>query len=227
MDDVSARRRLRHVLWLGGPPDAGKTTVAGLIAARHGATVYHFDRHEMDHLRRADPVRQPALHAFGRALRELGEDGWRERDWVAGSPAAMARDTVASWTERVGLAVEDLLALPADRPIVAEGPGFFPAAILPLLDDPRRAAWLVPTEAFKRAAHARRGKTAWRDRVSDPDRALRHHVERDLLLADHYRRELRRLNLPSIEVDGTRPAASIATEVEEAMGLGHKDGSAE
>lgn len=207
------------MLWIGGPPDAGKTTVAGLIAARLGSAVYHFDRHEMEHIRWADPDRHPALHAFGRALRELGEDGWRERDWVAGSPETMARNAAATWTERVDLAVEDLLALPADRPIVAEGPGFFPAAILPLLDDPRRAAWLVPTEAFKRAAHARRGKSAWRHRLSDPDRALRHHVERDLLLAGHYRRELRRLNLPSVEIDGARPVGTIAAEVEVTLGL--------
>ena len=67
--------------------------------------------------------------------------------------------------------------MPTERPIVAEGPGFFPEAILPLLADPRRAIWLAPTETFKRASHERRGKTAFRCRTGDPDRAYRNHVE--------------------------------------------------
>lgn len=49
MNDV--RHMLRHVLWIGGPPDAGKTTVADLLGRAHRLPVYHFDRHEMDHNR--------------------------------------------------------------------------------------------------------------------------------------------------------------------------------
>ena len=212
--DGDLKRALAHVLWIGGPPDAGKTTVAQLLAEKYGLQVYHFDRREPDHLRRADPARHPALHALATDLWELGERAWQESYWVRRPVAEQARGAIASWSERVGLAVEDLLALPADRPIVAEGPGFFPEAILPLLASPRQAIWLVPSAAFKRASHARRGKSAWRANTSDPERAYRNHVERDLLLAEHYRRQARALGVPLLEVDGSRPVEAVAAEVE-------------
>lgn len=208
------RVALRHVLWIGGPPDAGKSTAADLLGAKHGLPVYHFDRREMDHLRRADPARHPALHALGARLAALGERGWLEEWWIRRTAAEMARDTIASWSERVGLAVEDLLELPAGRPIVAEGPGFFPEAILPLLASPRQAVLLVPTEAFKRASHERRGKAERGHRTSDPERYIRNHIERDLLMAEHYRRTAAGAGLPLIEVDGARSAEEVAASVE-------------
>ena len=117
--------------------------------------------------------------------------------------------------ERLPLIVEDLLALPADCAIVAEGPGFFPEVVLPVLSDARQAIWMVPTEAFKRASHARRRKGEWRrELVSDPQRSMCNHIARDLPMADHYRRITRELGLPRIEVDGARSAHEVAAEVE-------------
>ena len=212
--DGDLKRALQHVLWLGGPPDAGKTSVAQLLAGKHALQLYHFDRREMDHIRRADPLRHPALSALRSRLAALDERAFLDRLWVTPAPEEMARETIASWSERVGLAVEDLLAMPGDRPIIAEGPGFFPEVVLPLLSSPRQAIWLVPTEGFKRASHERRGKSAFKRAASDPERATRNHIARDLLLAEHYRQTARELRLPLIEVDGTRPAEEVAAAVE-------------
>ena len=60
-DDL--RMQLSHVYWIGGPPDSGKTTIAELVAERHGFRSYHFDRHEPAHFARADATRHPALFA--------------------------------------------------------------------------------------------------------------------------------------------------------------------
>lgn len=207
------RAALRHVRWSGGPPDASKSTVAELLAARHGLPVYRFDRHEPDHIARADPVRHPALHAPQTSLAELDQPAWLDEHWLRRPVAELARDAIGCWTERVDLAVEDLLAMPANRPIIAGGPGFFPEAILPLLATPRHAIWLLPTDAFKRASHERRGKTGLRHAMSAPDRAYRQHVARDLLMAEHYRRSTRALGLPVIAVDGSRSAEETAAAV--------------
>lgn len=218
--DRDWRGRLAHVRWIGGPPDAGKSTVADLLGEAHGLAVYHFDRHEMDHIARADPGRHPALCRLRETLAERGEAAWLETSWVRTEPEAMARDTVACWTERVGLAIEDLLALPGERPIVAEGPGFFPGAIRPWLADPRAAIVLVPTEEFKRASHERRGKSRGRvEATSDPARYRRNHIARDLLLAEHYRRMAGETGIGAIEIDGSRPAREIAAEVAGHFGL--------
>ena len=43
---------------------------------------------------------------------------------------------------------------------------------------------------------------------------MRNHIERDLLLADHYRRTTREMGLPLVEVDGLRSAREVAVDVE-------------
>src|SRR5687768_13704215 len=37
---------LRRVLWIGGGQWAGKSTVARILAVRHGITAYHYDYHD-------------------------------------------------------------------------------------------------------------------------------------------------------------------------------------
>jgi hypothetical protein len=161
------------------------------------------------------------LHRLGAKLRDIGELAWVEEDWIRAEPDEMARRMIRTWTERVGLAVEDLTMLPTDRPVIAEGPGFFPEALLPLLTHPRQAIFLIPTRAFKLASHERRGKSRGRaERTSAPDRYRRNHIARDLLMADHYQRSAHALGLRAITIDGAQAAATIARMVEEHFGLG-------
>ena len=43
MDDV--RARLGHVLWIGGGPQAGKTTLSRLLAGKWDLKIYNIDWH--------------------------------------------------------------------------------------------------------------------------------------------------------------------------------------
>lgn len=213
-DDASENReRLAHLLWIGGPPDCGKTSIADIIAARHGLQVYHFDRREGDHIRRADPVRQPAVTRLKTLVETLDERQLAHELWLARTPEAMAQFATASWSERVEFAIEDVLAMPGTPPIVAEGPGFFPARIAPLLTDPRRAVWLIPSEEFKRASAIRREKPGTRHLTNDPARAQENLIQRDLLMGEQMRREVEALGLTFHEVDGTRDLEEMAAIV--------------
>lgn len=193
-DDL--QQRLSHVLWLGGSPDSGKTTIADEIGARHRLTVYHFDRQELAHFAHADPVRHPALYAAH------PDRMTTEERWLGSTPETMARETIASWTERFAMALDDLLALPSDVPIIAEGPGLFPECVAPLLSEPGRALWLVPTPDFKRSSAIRRDKPGSRWETSDPARAQRNLIERDLLMGEHIRHNAERRGLTVFLIDG-------------------------
>ncbi len=204
---------LAHIVWIGGPPDSGKTTVATIIAERHGLQEYHFDRHEPAHFAKATAAAQPALYAAH------PERITTEQRWLGSTPEVMARDTIACWSERFAMALDDLLTMPQTPGIVAEGPGLFPELIAPLIDNPQRAIWLIPSEPFKRASVVRRGKPGNRHETSDPARATHNLTERDLLMTTHIRRAAAAHGLTIIEVDGKEGVEAIAERVGAHFGL--------
>ena len=219
MTDPTLRDQLQHVFWIGGPPDAGKSTVANLIAKAVGGHCYRQDEHEMRHLREALPDQHPHHVDLRQRLDSLDEMTFFDDLWVRHPVEEMVASTRAVWSERIGLITADLLALPNDRPIIAEGPGFFPDVVLPLIRSPHQAFWLIPTAEFKRESHARRGKSAFAPTTSNPDLARQNHIERDLLLANAYRVEVRQLGLPWMAIDGRQTADEVAAEVMRALGL--------
>lgn len=123
-EPTSYRERLTHVRWIGGPPDAGKTTTATLIADQFEATLYQSDHYEMRHLRAATLERQPRNAQMLRQLKSLGEAAFFEHGWLHRDPATMANDARANWAERMELICEDLVSMPTNQLIIAEGPGF-------------------------------------------------------------------------------------------------------
>lgn len=202
------RTALAHVLWIGGAPDAGKTSVANLLAAKHQLQVYHFDRHEPAHFDRATAADHPALYAAHPARMTL------EERWVQRPIEMMAQGTISSWTERFSMTVDDLCAMPDTPMIIAEGPGLFPECIAPLITSPRQAIWLEATEEFKWASAARRNKPSSRFKSSDPERFVRNWFGRDMLIAAHVRQGVEERGLTLLEVDGAKSLDEMAALVE-------------
>ncbi len=207
-DQDDLRKRLAHVLWIGGPPDCGKTTVADLLAERHGLQVYHFDRHEPAHFGRADAQHTPALY------RAHPDRMTTEMRWLGSPPDVMASDTIASWTERFPMALEEILEIPDDSGIVAEGPGFFPECLAPIINSLDRAIWLIPSEEFKVASAIRRNKPGTRFETSDPERAQRNLIARDLLMGEHMRHSVEEYGFTVYEVDGSRDVMGVLADIE-------------
>ncbi len=208
MKQTKARQEsFAHVLWIGGPSDGGKTSLAAMLAECHGLQVFHFDRHEHAHFARVDLARHPALYKA-----HPDRMGPEER-WLGSLSAAMARDVLACWSERCDMALDDLRTLPRHPLIVAGGPGFFPALTAPLIVDRRRAVWLLPTEAFKCASVIRRDKLGAVP-TSDPARARENLLRRELLLVEQIRREVDTLGLIRHEIDGSRDLTAMLALIE-------------
>ncbi len=114
---------MNHVLWIGGPPGAGKTTVATFLARRYGLRLYRADTRTWEHRDRAlaagersrppvggvaprEPVgpvhrRGAPRHVAARGARRQINDatvaqvrGYSARPWAVGNPDDVVRTFV-------------------------------------------------------------------------------------------------------------------------------------
>jgi hypothetical protein len=201
---------LAHVRWIGGAPDAGKTTLAHLLGERYGLSVYSCDDHEDERFN--DYSQNPA--AFIHRWVKLSVD---ER-FIEHPPQLQADNVMRIETESLPYVVRDLLAMPKDGLIVVEG-NLLPTTLAPYLSAAQQAVFLVPSDAFRQASFYRRGKHEGHRERSDPDRALQNHLERDRLIGQRVRAEAQSQNLTLLEINENLSEEAIADAVARHFGL--------
>lgn len=207
------REQLKHVYWIGGGSAAGKSTIASRLAAEHGLRVYATDDAMTDHAHRCTQEDAPLLRRF------MALD--MDQRWLNRSPKAMLETFPWFQGERFEMIVEDLIAIPPEPGVIVEGFRLLPHLLQPLLAVPTHAVWLLPTPAFRQAVFEGRGGSAWRflARTSDPERALRNLLERDRMFTEILRNETARLELSTIEVDGSVTEDNLIKRVTEVFEL--------
>ena len=211
-DAAALRAGLRHVYWLGGGSGAGKSVIARRVAARHGLRLYATDDVMPDHASRRAPGECPFLAEF--AAMDMDER------WVNRSPETMLETFGWFRGEGFGLIVEDLLRLPNEPGVIAEGFRLLPRLVEPLLTVPSQAVWLLPTPGFRRAAFGRRGSLREIARkTSDPEKALNNLLQRDRMFTERLDEETRRLGLRVINVDTAMTEDFLTERVAESFGL--------
>jgi hypothetical protein len=196
------------VLWIGGGTCVGKTSIAERLSSAHGLRHYRPDRHEHEHASRLDPERHPSMAAW--IARTLDET------WVLTDPSRLAAETMQFSRERFGFILEDVLALAAEGPVVAEGFQLVPDSLAAVVPDRRRAVWLIPDEEFRRAVFFRRGDFIWDTprQTSDPERAQRNRVARDVVVARRLRAEAAALGFTVVDVTTDTTLDEVAQRVE-------------
>lgn len=207
--------RLTHVRWIAGGTGAGKTTITRILAERHGLAVYLGDVAERTWIPRFTPEGQPHAWATLRLTKE-------QRAGLSG------RERFESMASRHGetieFVVEDVLAMPADRPILADWFGNAPRDLAPLLTWPEQAVFLVPTPEFRRQALTTRFADPDRARATwgsgDHERALANRLARDELWDAELRHQADEMGLPVIVVDGSRSAEALADDLADRFRLG-------
>lgn len=211
-DPEQLKVRLRHVRWIGGGSGGGKSTIARQLAANYGLHLYSSDAVMAEHARRSSPADAPLLHTF------IAMD--MDERWANRTPEMMFETFHWFAGEGFELIVEDLLALPAEPPIVVEGFRLLPRLVAPLLSYPDRAVWLIPTPEFRRSAFDNRGST-WTiaKKTSKPEQALSNLLARDQLFTEEVAKEATALRLPVIEVDGAVSVDELTTCVARHLGL--------
>lgn len=210
---TQAASELPHVLWIGGSPCSGKSTISHTIARIYVFIDYHLDAWSHNHFARRVAAGDPEASAF---LRMNVDQRWIER-----SVEDLAEEAISSWTRHFHQVIEDLMVLPKDSLIVAEG-NFFPACVAPYLSSPHQAIWLTPTDAF--CDQARRQKQAELIRRqnrhgvynegSDPEKRLSNIIARDCQLARYVKQQAEEQRLVVTEVDGSCPVEEMTELVE-------------
>lgn len=212
-DSDHLRRQLQHVYWIGGGSGGGKSTIARRIADRYGMRVYATDEVMADHARRMPSDQAPYLSSFAAMTMD-------ER-WVTRSPEEML-DTF-HWFHGEGfqLIIQDLLQLPGDQPVIAEGFRLLPSLVEPLLAEPRHAVWLLPDPEFRHDVFDSRGGPDWGflAKTGNPQRALSNLLERDRLFTDRLKEQTRKRALPAIMVSSAMTESDVAERVAAAFGL--------
>ncbi|MGW7004251.1 hypothetical protein ACWGCW_15890 [Streptomyces sp. NPDC054933] len=133
---------LTSVLWIGGPPASGKTTIARLLARRHGLRWYNADAHTWEHRDRAIAAGHPAALRFEQL--PIAER------WTLPMADRLA---MSLHHERGPLVVDDLRDLPSKPLTVAEGTPVTPS----VAGYGGRAVWLLPEPGLQRARLVERG----------------------------------------------------------------------
>jgi hypothetical protein len=148
----------------------------------------------------------------GCRARDVLETDW-EAAWIGPTPAEMAAKVLAGFPERFAWVLDDLRGIVTPHPVLADGWGLRPELVA-AITDPARMVVLAPTEPWRRhQATALARARHLGHRVSDPELAARNRFERDRLITEDAVRQAHRHGIRVIEVDGTRPAESIADEV--------------
>jgi hypothetical protein len=193
-DSGSLASRLRHVYWIGGASGSGKSTIARRLAAKHSLRLYSTDEAMGDHAYRWLPEDCPNLTEFVKMS--------MDQRWVDRSPQTMLETFHWFRGEGFGLIIEDLLGLPPDQGVIAEGFRLLPNLVKPLLHDPNRCIWLIATPEFRLTALESRG-TMWKipNKTSNPKRALSNLLERDRLFAERLKSMVETTGLPAVMVD--------------------------
>jgi hypothetical protein len=109
---------LSHVLWIGGGPRSGKSSIARELARRFELQLYAVDEHDAAHAPRMPTLAEgEASDAFLTASRH-----------------------------RFRLVLEDLASLAPTPWAIVEGSPLFPTSVAAVLRDPRHALFLLPLD---------------------------------------------------------------------------------
>jgi hypothetical protein len=177
------------VLWIGGPPGSGKTSIATRLARKHGLRWYGADTQTWAHRDRARSAGVPAAHRWESLAPEARGEA---------PPAELL--AMSLHRERGPMVIDDVRALPSTPLIVAEGSTVPASVISSGLAAHTRAVWLLPTRSFQReqlAEHEAGARTLY------------------ALLRDMIEQETREHDAPILSVDGTRGIDEMTDAVEQ------------
>lgn len=171
---------LQDVLWIGGSSGAGKSTVARLLARRHGLRWYSCDTRTWQHRDRAIAASDPLAIE------------WEQLTPQQRSQLSTA-DALRLTLDRSNMVLDDIVALPDMPAVVAEGTNITPRTV----PDGSLAIWLMAQSATRARRNLQRGWGAAGGEV-------------DLIQERQLRSQLDQAGVSAIDTDATGVEETIA-----------------
>lgn len=197
---------LQHVLWLGGSPCSGKSSVTDILAQWYPVQAYHvddaFQKHSSDFTPNLYPTNYKWTHT-----------SWQDL-WMQ-SQTALLEQAIACYTEHLRFILSDLAEM--EGVVIAEGTSLLPDCIKLLLEDVTHALWMVPTQDFQRKVYPMRGHFVAHilQNCEEPEQAFKNWMDRDVAFARWIQTRTRHHNLRCIQVDGQRSIEENAIRIGE------------
>lgn len=177
---------------IGGSPCAGKSSIARLIAARHG--LIHFE---------CDAGTDARLARMGVRTEDAGQR-------LARPPRQQADREIGFYRAQFAFLLAELPAAG-----LAEGADLMPELLHEAGVPMDRAIWIVPTPEFQRRHYAGREWVGpYLKDCADPGQAFENWMQRDILFARYISRTAADLGGTVLVVDGTRTIEDNAHLVE-------------
>ena len=182
--------------WIGGSPCAGKSSIARLLAARHGLVHFECDA------RVPSPPDPPELPTCERLARPPQWQASREVEFYRGRFDGL------------------LASLPPDDRVLVEGADLLPDLLgahgVPI----SKAIWIVPTPDFQlRHYAAREWVEGYVAECPDPAQAFANWMRRDMLFAEYVRAQAAMVGGRVVVIDGTHSIEETTQLVEDHFGL--------
>ena len=186
---------LEHVLWLGGSPCAGKSSIADILANQYSVKAYHVDEAFQKHSPHFTPDIYPINYKWTHTP-------WKEL-WMQ-SQETLLKEAIDAYSEHLRFIFADLRSV--EGLVIAEGTSLLPDYIKPLMNDFSRAIWVVPDEDFQREKYPQRGQfvSYILDQCEDPEQALQNWMDRDATFARWVVERTELLQLRCIQVGEQR-----------------------
>jgi 2-phosphoglycerate kinase len=198
---------LERVLWIGGSPCSGKSTVAERVAAARGVPVYACDEPFDRHAATIGPQ-------CGPTLKKVSAMGIGDR--LAQPIDVQVNDVFRLYREEFPLILRDIADIPGG--LLVEGAAVLPESLAARGIARHLAVWLVPSAEFQRQHYHRR--TWAHERLAglrDPQRAFDRWMRRDARFAEMVAEQAHDLGYRVIVVDGRTAADEIAAVVDHAL----------
>ncbi|AJS59348.1 hypothetical protein [Paenibacillus sp. IHBB 10380] len=195
-----------NIIWIGGSPDSGKSTIAKNLLRKYDLQFYDYDLLEDQH---HDEL---AKHS---TVAGVIHSSSIENSWVNTTPELLLERANQSFKSRFPLVIRDLSTLDIHKVTLAEGFGLTPQLVSPYISNPQQAIWLVSTIEFKKTSSAKRNKLCGLFTSKEMELLAKENLlKRDMLIDAQIRDEAKSLGMTIIEVNNERTIEEISTLIE-------------